>query len=130
LRAFDELITPFARHFQPQLIIISSGFDVHWRDPLSQMNMTSTGYAQLARRARILAEELCDGRLVILLEGGYDMGAVSHGVLNSVLALLGRDDDFHDPFDDPPTPETDVSNLIAQLQRVHRNNLFGKNLSQ
>jgi acetoin utilization deacetylase AcuC-like enzyme len=119
-RAFDELIFPFARRFQPQLILVSSGYDVHWRDPLSQMNMTSTGYARLAQRARALAEELCDGRLVALLEGGYDLGAVSYGVLDTALALMGRDDAMEDPFGPAPSPETDISGLITKLGDLHR----------
>jgi acetoin utilization deacetylase AcuC-like enzyme len=120
LQAFDELIVPFACRFQPQLILISSGYDAHWRDPLSQMNVTSTGYVQLTRRARMLAEELCDGRLVVLLEGGYDLGAVSYGIWGTALALMGRDADAEDPFGPAPSPETDVSNLVNSLKRIHQ----------
>ena len=120
LRAFDELIVPFARRFQPQLLLVSSGYDVHWRDPLSQMSMTSTGYARLAQRARALAEELCDGRLVVLLEGGYDLGAVSYGVLDTVLALMGRDDAIEDPFGPAPSSESDISRLIHRIKSIHQ----------
>ncbi len=120
LRAFDELVAPFARRFQPQLLIVSSGYDVHWRDPLSQMALTLNGYAQLAHRTHLLAEELCQGRLVVLLEGGYDLGAVSYGVLDTALALLGRVEEAEDPFGPPSMPETDVGFLMAQLKRIHR----------
>ncbi len=120
LRAFDELIAPFARRFQPQLIIISSGYDAHWRDPLSQMSLSLQGYIELARRARLLAEALCDGRLVVLLEGGYDLGAVSYGVLDTALALMGRESKAEDPFGPAPSPETDVSDRIAEIKRLHR----------
>ena len=67
-----------------------------------------------------LAEELCDGRLVVLLEGGYDLGAVSYGVLDTVLALMGRDDAMEDPFGPAPSPETDVSEHIRQIKRIHQ----------
>jgi len=117
-RAFDELVVPFAHRFQPELIIVSSGYDVHWRDPLSQMNMTLMGYAQLARRAVALAEALCDGRLVVLLEGGYDIPAVGYGVLNTVLALLGETE-FQDPLGPPPNPETDATDRIQELRAIH-----------
>ncbi len=120
LRAFDELIVPFARRFKPQLLIVSSGYDVHWRDPLSQMALTLNGYAQLAHRARLLAEELCQGRLVILLEGGYDLDAVSYGVLDTVLALMGREHEVEDPLGPPPMPETDASAVLDQLKGFHR----------
>ena len=120
LRAFDELIAPFARRFQPQLIIISSGFDTHWRDPLSQMGVSLSGYARLLQKTRALAEELCDGRLVILLEGGYHVPAVAYGVLNSVNILLGRDEAIQDPLGSYPQPETDSTPLIARLKRRHR----------
>jgi acetoin utilization deacetylase AcuC-like enzyme len=120
LRAFDELIVPFARRFQPQLILVSSGYDAHWRDPLSQMGLTLRGYTELARRARLLADELCDGRLVVLLEGGYDLGAVSYGILDTVLALMGREADAEDPLGLLSSPETDVEGLLGKLRRVHR----------
>ncbi len=120
LRAFDELIVPFAHRFQPQLIIVSSGYDVHWRDPLSQMALSLMGYTELTRRARLLAEALCDGRLVVLLEGGYDLGAVSYGVLDTTLALMGRETEAEDPFGPAPSPETDVSSRIAEIKRQHR----------
>jgi len=120
LRAFDELILPFARRFHPQLILVSSGYDAHWRDPLSQMNVTATGYAQLSQRARDLAEEACDGRLVIALEGGYDIDAVSYGVLNSALALLGRDQDVTDPLGASGQPETDARPLLHRLKQIHK----------
>ncbi len=120
LRAFDELIVPFAHRFQPQLIIVSSGYDVHWRDPLSQMALSLRGYTELAHRARMLAEALCDGRLVVLLEGGYDLGAVSYGVCDTALALMGRETEAEDPFGPAPQPETDARHLIEQLKRLHR----------
>ncbi len=120
LRAFDLLVVPFARRFQPQLILVSSGYDAHWQDPLAQMALTLNGYAQLARRARLLAEELCQGRLVVLLEGGYHLTAVSYGVLNTVRALMGQEDAVEDPLGPAPGRETEVENMIAHLQRIHR----------
>jgi acetoin utilization deacetylase AcuC-like enzyme len=119
LRAFDEIITPFAHRFQPELILVSSGFDAHWRDPLSEMGVSSTGYARLAQRARDLAEDLCDGRLVVALEGGYDILATSYGLLNTALALMGRDDALEDPFGPALIPETDASELLRQIKHLH-----------
>ena len=120
LQAFDDLIAPFARRFAPDMLLISSGFDTHWQDPLSQMGVSLSGYARLLQKTRALAEELCHGRLVILLEGGYHVPAVAYGVLNSVFILLGQDEAIQDPLGPYPHPETDAAPLIARLKRRHR----------
>jgi acetoin utilization deacetylase AcuC-like enzyme len=119
-RAFDDLVVPFARRVQPQLIIVSSGYDAHWRDPLAQMGLSVTGYVDLTRRARELAEDLCDGRLVVLLEGGYDLDALSYGVMGTVLALMGREAEAEDPFGPAQPPAIDASSRIQEIKHQHR----------
>ena len=73
LRAFNEILVPVARRFQPQLILVSAGFDPHWADSLAMMQVTITGFAQMVRVLKELAIELCQGRLVLTLEGGYNL---------------------------------------------------------
>jgi acetoin utilization deacetylase AcuC-like enzyme len=84
LRVFDERFLPAARAFRPELVLISAGFDAHAADPLGGMRLTEGGFASLARRALDLAEESCGGRLVAVLEGGYDPG----GLARSIAAVL------------------------------------------
>jgi acetoin utilization deacetylase AcuC-like enzyme len=89
LHFFDDFILPIGRRFNPEFILISSGFDCHWRDPLAQMRVTEDGFVAMTRRAKKLAAECCDGRMVAALEGGYDLDAlVNSGRV--VLEELGR----------------------------------------
>src|SRR5260370_30240898 len=77
LRVFDRLVRPIGRHFKPEFILVSSGFDGHFRDPLAQMRVTDAGYGAMARRVKRLAAECCDGKMVAALEGGYDLEAIA-----------------------------------------------------
>lgn len=90
IRAFDELIVPAARKFAPGFVLVSAGFDCHFRDPLASMNVTEAGFAAMTRRVMSLAAECCDGRLAIALEGGYDLLALADSGA-AVLEELGRE---------------------------------------
>ena len=59
--------------YNPELIMISAGFDAHELDPLGHMNVTGAGFGDLTRTCQQLAEETCSGRLVSMLEGGYSL---------------------------------------------------------
>ena len=67
LRAFDERIAPAVRAFEPELLLVSAGFDAHVDDPLAGMRVTADGFRELARRSATLAP-----RVAAVLEGGYD----------------------------------------------------------
>ena len=84
-----ETVGEAMRRFQPQLILLSAGQDAHERDPLGQMRLTSETYGQLTQRVIDLAQELCDGRLVVCLEGGYDLDALSEATCEIIKGLLG-----------------------------------------
>jgi acetoin utilization deacetylase AcuC-like enzyme len=92
LRAFDDLLMPIAHQFNPDFILISAGFDCHFRDPLGGMRVTERGFLAMARRMKRLAAECCGGRLVAALEGGYDLKALADSG-REVIEELGRDDD-------------------------------------
>jgi acetoin utilization deacetylase AcuC-like enzyme len=117
-RTFDELLFPLAERYRPQLVLVSVGFDAHWRDPLAMENLSIAGYVSLARTLGEIARESCNGRLVFLLEGGYDLGAVSQGVIATTRVLLG-DSDIQDPLGPSKRAEIDVSNYIEQLKGMH-----------
>jgi len=92
LRVFDELIMPIGRAFKPEFIMVSAGFDCHWRDPLGEMQVTETGFAQMMRRIKRLAAECCDGKIVAALEGGYNLEAIARSG-EAVLNEMGREAD-------------------------------------
>jgi acetoin utilization deacetylase AcuC-like enzyme len=94
LRMFDELLLPIARKFQPEFILVSCGFDCHYRDPLGAMRVTEDGFTAMCRRVKELAAECCEGRMVAALEGGYDLEALVNSG-RAVLEELGREADEH-----------------------------------
>ncbi len=90
LHIFDELFIPVARQFKPEFVLISAGFDCHHRDPLGGMRVTEDGFTAMARRMTALAAECCGGKIVAVLEGGYDLQALAEGA-RAVINEFGRD---------------------------------------
>lgn len=115
---FTDLAWPLAHRFRPDLILVSAGYDAHWSDPLAQMNLSLAGYAGLGRELVRMAEQLCEGRIVFTLEGGYELDVLAYGVLNAFRAMTGEDT-VADPIGPSPRPERPVDALIARLKQVH-----------
>lgn len=80
LFALQELVEPWLESWQPQLILVSAGYDAHRRDPLGGMGLTGSGYRAMASRVASWAERSCQGRVLGLLEGGYDLQGLSEAV--------------------------------------------------
>jgi acetoin utilization deacetylase AcuC-like enzyme len=80
----ERLLTPVATAFSPDLVLVSAGFDLHRQDPLGGMFVTAAGFAAMTRLVLEIADQCCSGRLVLSLEGGYDLQALR----NSVKAVL------------------------------------------
>ncbi|MDH4321175.1 MAG: histone deacetylase [Desulfobulbaceae bacterium] len=78
-RIFNDLLVPVARAYKPELILVSAGFDISFGDPLGLMTVSSDGFAYLTGVLQGLADELCHGRLVLALEGGYDLEGLRAG---------------------------------------------------
>lgn len=116
---FQDIIWPAAERYKPQFIVVSAGFDAHWDDPLAHMRLSLTGYAHLSRELIHMADSYCDGKIAFVLEGGYNLQALAHGIRNVAHALLG-DDDISDPLGPAPgQPEPPVAPLIAEVRRIH-----------
>ncbi len=119
-RAFDEVLVPLAERYRPQLILASAGYDGHWADPLAGMQLSITGYATLVRRLLNLAALWCQGRLVMLLEGGYHLEVLAHSLLTTFRLLENPEAPLSDPFGRAPRPERPVDNLLRQVCEIHR----------
>src|SRR5262245_39118941 len=91
VHAFREVVTPVLRQFAPDFVRVSAGFDCDYRDPLGGMSVTGAGFAMMAQALGTVAAETAGGRLVAVLEGGYDLGAIVEGV-DVVLDVLRGDD--------------------------------------
>ncbi len=123
---FRQVMAPAAERFNPQLILVSAGFDAHWKDAIpptsmgTNMRLSTAGFAKLTGIIIDLARYLCNGRLVMVQEGGYNLEAMAACVATCINLLLG-DDAAVDSFGPPPESafrlNTDV--LIAELRRIH-----------
>ncbi|MEL6182445.1 MAG: histone deacetylase, partial [Myxococcota bacterium] len=106
---FERLLVPIAEAYQPEMIVVSAGFDAHVRDPLAQMHVSTEGFAALCGMVMDLAERLCEGRLALTLEGGYDLEGLSSSVRACVDVLSGSRK--------PPTVEAKAGRGAKALDR-------------
>ncbi len=87
---YDTMILPAIADFEPDLILVSAGFDAHAADPLANLRWTEDDYRWLTQRLCDLAQDCCAGRLVSCLEGGYDLDALAASVAAHVAVLMER----------------------------------------
>ncbi|MFN8112299.1 MAG: class II histone deacetylase [Solirubrobacterales bacterium] len=110
--AFERIVEPALRAFGPDLILLSAGQDPAASDPLGRMCVTTEGFRELTGRAMALADELCDGRLVVALEGGYSLEQLPFCNLAIAERLAGLDASFaEDPL------ELDIPRGLRDFER-------------
>ena len=110
--AFAELVAPIVRAFAPELIVVCAGQDASMMDPLGRMIVTMDGFRTLATAARDLADETCDGGLVVLNEGGYSPGYAPFCTLAIVEALVG----VRTEVDDPLAGGSELAQAMVELR--------------
>lgn len=115
-RLFDRIVEPLLSSFMPDLLLVSAGFDAHWRDPLAHELLSLRGYAALVQRLVTWSNLLCGGKLVLVLEGGYDLEVLANGVLNAVYALQGLGI-VSDPIGPAPEREIEIDPLLIKFQQ-------------
>ena len=120
LAVFEQVIAPAARRFNPRLILVSTGYDGHWADPLAMMQVSVGGFARMAGIIKELSDELCGGRLALTLEGGYNLEALAASVKATFDVLLGKAGD--DLSGAPPrrAEPPNIESLIAEIKKIHR----------
>ncbi len=84
LRVMDRDLQKIAHEFRPQLVIISAGFDAHEADPLGGMCISTSGFARMTGLVRALADSCCEGRILSVLEGGYNLKALAESVVGHI----------------------------------------------
>jgi acetoin utilization deacetylase AcuC-like enzyme len=117
---FRQVMAPAADRFDPQLILVSAGFDAHWKDPLGGMYLSTAAFAKLTQIIIDVAKSLCNGRLIMVQEGGYDLYANAYCIATCINLLLGDDaavDDLGPAPDKAFRINPDV--LIGELRRIH-----------
>jgi len=87
-RAYEQVVFPAVRAFKPDLILVSAGFDAHRADPLAQLNWTTADFKWITEQICSLADDVCGGRVVSTLEGGYDLEALAESAAAHVKVLM------------------------------------------
>ncbi len=121
LAIFDRVVMPVVGAYQPDLILVSAGFDPHARDPLSGMLLTRRGFGAITKRLVRLADEHSGGRIVHVLEGGYDLAGLAEGV-SAVLEVLcdwsGGEEETSGPRRADVAPV--VEQVVDMVQKTQR----------
>ncbi|MFX0023085.1 MAG: histone deacetylase [Candidatus Hermodarchaeota archaeon] len=89
---FNEIITPICEEFKPEFILISAGFDTHWTDQLTNMNWTYQGPAEYLKKIKLLAQKYANDKILITLEGGYELDKQARAVYNCLKVLNDEDE--------------------------------------
>jgi len=115
---FNQVLEPWFAKFQPEMIFVSAGYDGHFSDPLTTLTLDTKGYFQLTQTLVTLAEEYCQGRIMFVLEGGYDPLALKDNI-QACLAGLSGHEDYPDHYGSGPGVKPQVGSLINQIRQNH-----------
>jgi acetoin utilization deacetylase AcuC-like enzyme len=113
-------VIPASRRFKPELLLVSAGYDVHWADEMSNMRLSLDGIYYITRTIKQLADELCGGKCVYSLEGGYNLEVLKNAINFTFNLWLGEKYN-DDPLGPPPhdiTPHG-VEEVIKEVKRRH-----------
>jgi len=113
---FEEVVLPLGDAWKPELVLVSAGFDAHHSDPLGRMALTPAGFARLAGMLREAVRRWCGGRLALVLEGGYDLRALSRCVEATVRVLA----DLEAPAAEGPVSEIPYGVVRERIRVVRR----------
>ncbi len=120
LRVFEEIVVPIVRRFGPEFILVSAGYDICRADGLAEMQVTVTGLAGMMSIIKKLAGDLCAGRLVMCLEGGYNLETQAYAVQATFGVLLGETE-IEDPLGSPSRLFVpDIDTLVASVKKTHQ----------
>jgi acetoin utilization deacetylase AcuC-like enzyme len=115
---YEKVVIPSLERFRPDLILVSAGYDAHRDDPLANLNLSLTGYDWISRELIKCAEEICSGKIVFFLEGGYNLEVLSNGIANTIRSLL-EIESFDNPLGKSNYREPDIKKLINELIKIH-----------
>jgi acetoin utilization deacetylase AcuC-like enzyme len=119
-----RILVPVARQFEPEMILVSAGFDAHLADPLASMDVTGAGYRAMTALVRALAEDLCDGRVLFVLEGGYSPESLIDGVTAVVEVMSAEAPEVPSGFGDL-APGSPLRGIVERTAAVHATRYSG-----
>lgn len=117
-RIADEIFKPAVESFRPEMLLISAGFDAHWNDPITSLGLSTRGFYTISKKLVELAEEFCKGKIVFVLEGGYDPQNVANGVA-SVFDALTSHPLGNEAQDASPHKEADFESGLREIRKQH-----------
>ena len=124
---FEEILEPIALAYKPDLIFVSAGFDIYYRDPLGGMQVTPEGFANLARIILDFARATCNGRVIFVLEGGYHLEGLRDSAkevlktMKGEVLAMGRKEDLRQKLNSPI-----IAPIVKKVKETHQP--FWKNL--
>ena len=118
-RILDEVIGPIGRQYKPDLVMVSAGYDIYEEDPLGAMRVSVKGFALIMSRMLALADEVCGGKLVAVLEGGYHIQGLTNGVKACLNAMSAAPAERPAGSPGPERPES-LDNVIRQVAGIQR----------
>ncbi len=117
LEIMEALILPLLDRFSPQMLLVSMGFDPHWRDPLGNLLLSAKGFGRLIASLTNWADQKCSGKIALFLEGGYDLEAGKACALTAAAVLLGKSwEDTLGPSTDPEG--TSWQNIVRNARKI------------
>jgi acetoin utilization deacetylase AcuC-like enzyme len=114
--AFDQIVCPVITQYAPDLLLVSAGFDAHEEDPLGGMAVSDDGFRVLSRKVRQVAEQVCDGKMVALLEGGYNVEALGRAIVGQLDEWLA--DELGDAEQLAPSDNPEIGKLLDEVKRT------------
>ncbi|MDX1400348.1 MAG: class II histone deacetylase [Kiloniellales bacterium] len=117
-KAFDEIVAPAVRDFSPEILFIAAGQDASQFDPNGRQIVTMEGFRQLGQRARALADEVSDGKLVLVQEGGCALSYAAYCLHATLEGVLGRNSQLTDPIAFMPEHLENLDQVLERVQGI------------
>ena len=118
--AFEKIISPVIYQFSPKFILVSAGYDGYYKDPLTQLLLTTDTFFKLSKSIVKMADDVCKGRVVFTLEGGYHLNGLSQGVVETLRAMVGMDSPV--PYPSEKFEERDYRKVVEKVIEIQKTN--------
>ncbi len=115
IKIFQEILKPIIEQYKPEFILVSAGFDIFFEDPLGGMKVTPEGFAKLTRQLTDQADRVCNGKIIFLLEGGYNLDGLWISTKEMLEELLDKKRSEYDIGD----AETKADDLIENIKKIY-----------
>jgi acetoin utilization deacetylase AcuC-like enzyme len=120
LKAWKEIVEPIARQYRPQFILVSAGLDCHYADPIGRLSLSTLCYDKIFDSIVKIASETCNGRLAMVLEGGYNLGYIGKIAVAAIAKMSGSKHKINAEFRPENTARDRGEMLVRNVKKVQR----------